>query len=121
MRLKSLIFILLNIRLINKIIKERKINIIHCHNYSLSGLAYHLSKLFSIPYFVTIHGREHPSVIENTKRKIKNIRLFLNEAEKVISVGDVLKKYLKNFDVADNQIKVIPTASLMIGSLVKRI
>jgi len=108
MRLRSLIFILLNFRLINKIIKERKINIIHCHNYSLSGIAYHLSKLFNVPYFVTIHGREHPSVIENTKRKIKNIMLFLNEAEKVISVGDVLKKYLKNFDVADNQIKVIP-------------
>ena len=108
MRLKSLIFILSNFRFINKIIKERKINLIHCHNYSLSGVAYYLYKLFNVPYFVTIHGREDPSVIENTSRKIKNIRLFLNDAEKIISVGDVLKKYLKTFDVADDQIKVIP-------------
>ena len=32
----------------------------------------------------------------------------MNAAEKIISVGDVLKKYLKTFDVADDQIKVIP-------------
>lgn len=91
---------------IKKLMKGKKIDIIHCHySYPIGVLGYMLSRYFKVPYIIT----EHASKFENRFRSIIHKKLALKSLEKadqIISVGNSLKKEMEKY--VENSIIIVP-------------
>lgn len=94
-------------RLIKKILKEVKIDVIHTHSYLPAGYALtKISKYFNIPHVMTEHSSSivSGSVNDNNKRILSET---LENTSTVIAVGNVLRRKLLEYN-GDNEIIVIP-------------
>ncbi len=98
-------------------------DIIHA-NFSLSGLAALLSKIYhNTPYVVTVQGSD---VFKTVNKPV--IKFFigkaLKKASKVIALSNSLAETTKKFGVAGNNIIIIPNgidiSKFLMGSLEKR-
>jgi L-malate glycosyltransferase len=91
---------------IKKLMKGKKIDIIHCHYaYPIGVLGYILSRYFKVPYIIT----EHASKFENRFRSFIHKKLALKSLEKadrIIAVGNSLKKEIEKYII--NPISVVP-------------
>jgi len=88
----------------SKIIKRKKISLIHAHWILPSGLvALWLKRLYNIPYIITVHGSDiHSTGYKSLKKSI------LKEASVVNVVSNGLKKEV---------LKLVPNANVIVCSM----
>lgn len=93
----------LNMLALEKIIKQRGVNIVHARSRAPAWSAYYAAKRCGVPFMTTFHGVYG---LENTfKRKYNEIML---RGERVIAVSDFIRQHLKkNYSVPDKVIRVI--------------
>lgn len=88
-------FLYTSFNAIKKLIKEKKIDIIHCHvSYPAGIIGYWLSKSLNIPYVIT----EHSSPFESLFRSYFHKKLALISLEKANAVITVSKASAKNIN-----------------------
>ena len=107
LRIRSCLFVLQKYLYIKKLIAKKNIEIVHCHNFATIGIGYYIKFFFKIPYLLTIHGREDPTVLENNESKIHAMKTFFSSASRTIIVGYVLSKYLERFNVNNSKLSII--------------
>lgn len=96
-KISRLYSIIKSAKILNKILNENSISLIHCHVcYTAGFIAYAYSKFFNnIPYIIT----EHSSKVEEFSNKIYNKILFYlsyKKAKYVITVSTYLAKELSD-------------------------
>lgn len=97
---RSFIFMLKN---------RKKLSLTHAHYAFPTGLISLMGKkLMGIPYIVTVHGGDIDKMAKKSARIGKLTKQILNEAEKVIVVGERLKNDVSNdFGVEESRIEVM--------------
>ncbi|MCG4579507.1 glycosyltransferase family 4 protein [Clostridium cochlearium] len=94
-------------RIINKVYKEFKFDLIHSHVAVPDGYAgMILNKEFKVPHVVTIHGQDFQNTISrniNCKKALFNV---LNHIDKIITVSNKLKNVVKDENFY-NKIEVV--------------
>lgn len=88
---------------------KSSISLTHAHYAFPTGfLSLIGKKLFKIPYVVTIHGGDIDKMAKKNIRIQKLTKKILNEASKVITVGERLKKeVVENFGVQEERVTVL--------------
>jgi Glycosyltransferase len=92
--------------LYQKIIAEQgTVDLIHAHSCFWAGIsAYYLSKKYHVPLVLTEHSSmEHSKYIRNSYKKV--IYETYNQCNKLIAVGNGLKKELENY--TENPISIV--------------
>jgi glycosyltransferase involved in cell wall biosynthesis len=92
--------------LYQKIIAENgKVDLIHAHSCFWAGIsAYYLSKKYHVPLVLTEHSSlQHSKYIRNSYKKV--IFETYNQCDKLIAVGNELKRELENY--TENPISIV--------------
>ncbi|MCA0970932.1 glycosyltransferase [Halobacillus litoralis] len=89
-------------KFVGRIINEYSINIIHAHVAMPDGVtARKISRIYNIPYFVTIHGKDFASTIQR-ERNFQPLNQTFKDAKGIFLVSNKLdylrKKYFKDID-----------------------
>lgn len=88
-----------NIFWIRKFLREKEIQIIHCHSRAAARVAYWARMGLPVAFISTIHGRQHFSWSK---------RLFNLYGDKLIAICDKVRKHLINdFSISDSIIQVV--------------
>ncbi|MEE9439803.1 MAG: glycosyltransferase [Saprospiraceae bacterium] len=90
----------------DRINNDSPVDLIHSHSYMSSFSAQHIADKRSIPHVTTIHDT---TVLNDTIQSWKKplLKNVLQKANKVIAVGEVLKKYL-DLHYCKNNVILIP-------------
>lgn len=92
---------------VRKILRERKVDIIHAHWLLPQGwIAYLLSKYFHIPFVVTSHGGDLFGLQGKSLTKIK--KKIAENATAMTVVSQAMKNYLDQISIKPKILKVIP-------------
>lgn len=92
-----------------KVIKEKKIEHIHCHFARRNvNIAYRINKVIGVPYTFTTHAHD---IFINPAEDFKKWSMG---AEKVISISEFNKKYMHDhFDLSYEKMEVIPCSNYL--------
>lgn len=87
----------------------RSLQITHAHYAFPTGvLSYIGKKLFNIPFVVTVHGGDLDKMAKKSKRIAGFTKKILNEAARVITVGEKLKQdVVADYGVPEEQVEVM--------------
>lgn len=94
-------------RLIKKVYKDFKFDVIHSHVAVPDGYAgMILNKEFKVPHVVTIHGQDFQNTINKNIKCKKALFNVLNHVNKIITVSNKLKNVVKDEEFY-NKIEVV--------------
>lgn len=89
-------------KLIKKIYKDFKFDVIHAHTAIPVGFAAMLlSNSYKTPFVVTIHGQDFQYTINKNHMCRKNVMRVLKNSNKVITVSNKLKNIIKTKDISE--------------------
>ncbi|MEV9640648.1 glycosyltransferase [Mammaliicoccus sciuri] len=88
---------------------KKKIGITHAHYAFPTGiLSFIGKKLFNIPYIVTVHGGDLDKMAKKSDRIAKYTKKILEEAAKVIVVGEKLRNdVLQDYEISPQKVEVM--------------
>lgn len=104
--ISNLSYLLFVIPRIKRLLKENHFDVIHAHGEICGLAAVRISKNFSIPSVVTIHGIDTCKRLWTGLSKKMFYRVY-NEASKIIFVGDPLKKNFQFMLSYDHHCRVV--------------
>lgn len=93
---------------IRRLVREIDADIIHVHTETTGIAVVPLAQELGIPSVVTIHGINSAPRLLNTKRKRERLRRTLLNADRVILVGEPLRKYFATLCGGDKNFRVVP-------------
>lgn len=96
------------IRKIVNLLKKRQIDILHCHDYKSDILGFFISRVCSVKLVTTIHGWIRRDLKE--KIYVWLDEKFLRYFDKIICVSEVMKKYLLDIGIAQEELIMIHNA-----------
>lgn len=94
-------------KLIRKWVQVYGINIIHAHTEDV-GYVVRLGEELGIPVILTLHGINTSSKILNTEYKRRILRETLNNARRVILVGEPLRSHFYALAGKDDNFRIVP-------------
>jgi glycosyltransferase involved in cell wall biosynthesis len=92
-------------KMFDEVNKEKKIDLIHCHDYIALYPTRKINKKNNIPYIVTIHNTDFLRGTVGDWRSSYISDAFLN-SEKVIAVGETLKQKLYDYTHEDQIVNI---------------
>lgn len=93
---------------VRKLVKQNKIDIIHCgHIHPMGMTAYLAKKILHIPYIVYTHGTEIKEIENKSGFTKKMMKRVLDEAQNIVVTTDFMRDYIVakfDFDRDENEL-----------------
>jgi glycosyltransferase involved in cell wall biosynthesis len=94
-------------RLVNRIYKNFKFEVIHAHTAIPVGFSSMLlSNKYKIPFVVTIHGQDFQYTIKKNSACRNNVKKVLEKANKIITVSNKLKNIIEDKKILDKTVVI---------------
>lgn len=93
---------------IRRLIKERKVQLVHAHTEGAGSAAVEVAWTCQVPAVITLHGISTAPQLLNSAAKRERLRRTLAVADRVILVGEPLRSYFAPLGGGDENFRIVP-------------
>lgn len=86
----------------SRLIKERRIDLLHCTGFLSGVVGYYLKKKYGIPYIITVQSLQENKPLQKLKTKV------YQNADHCIAASLAISKYFEKMDIEPAKISIIP-------------